>query len=650
MVMTLKPKTIMASRFAILIPAYLISLPIFFIFRLFLVFRHSADLEHALYIIYALLIGIVDDVAFLSYLSIPFVVYLWLMPERLYRSAVNRIFVQVIFFTCLYVLYFDIIAEWLFWNEFGVRFNFIAVDYLIYTHEVINNIIESYPLSGLLGGILLFTLFTFLLFRKRINIPAYHMEEGFLSRSKNALVLFMLPIVSYAAVNQSLHEISQNRFVNEIAANGPYQFFAAFRNNVIDYRHFYALDDDRLLSLKIRDLVGADKLASDIVGLYDIKHQVAAQGDEKKLNVILVSVESLSAEFLTAFGSQENITPFMDEWFEQGLLFTRFYATGTRTTRGLEALTLSLPPTPGRSIVKRPDNASMFSLGKVFKDKGYDTVFLYGGNGYFDNMNAFFSGNSYRTVDQTDLNAEEIHFENAWGVADDDLLMRAVKEADADYLHSQPFFFHIMTTSNHRPYTYPAGKIDIPSGKGGRSGGVKFTDYALKEFMTVARTKPWFDNTVFVVVADHCAGSARKAALPVDKYHIPLFIYAPSHIKPAKIDTLSSQIDVAPTLLSLLNFGYDSEFFGRDILRMKTEEGRALIGNYQKLGLFKDNKLVYLAPQQQIVVVDDPLNTAQLLDPISVQPLVQENMAYYQSADYIWNHRLNRIEGVTTLQ
>jgi phosphoglycerol transferase MdoB-like AlkP superfamily enzyme len=198
-----------------------------------------------------------------------------------------------------------------------------------------------------------------------------------------------------------------------------------------------------------------------------------------------------------------------------------------------------------------------------------------------------------------------------------------------------------MTTSNHRPYTFPSGKIDIPSGSG-RSGAVKYTDYAIHQLIEAAKNKPWFDDTLFVVVADHCAGSARKAELPVENYHIPLFIYAPKHVKPRNIDILASQIDVAPTVLGLLKFSYVSEFFGKDILQMKPEEGRALIGNYQKLGLFKDNKLVYLSPQQQINVVNNPLVKPEPQTVEDNRTLVLEGMAYYQAADYIWTHRLSR--------
>lgn len=198
-----------------------------------------------------------------------------------------------------------------------------------------------------------------------------------------------------------------------------------------------------------------------------------------------------------------------------------------------------------------------------------------------------------------------------------------------------------MTTTNHRPYSYPEGKIDIPSGQS-REGAVKYTDYAIQEFIKTAKTKPWFNDTIFVMVADHCAGSARKTELPVDKYHIPLFIYAPKHVPAVENATLSSQIDVAPTVLGLLNLNYESQFYGQDIFKMSPEKGRALVSNYQKLGLFKDNKLVYLSPQQKVDMVDDPLGEYHILKPETQPNLVNDVMGYYQSADYIWTHRLSR--------
>ncbi|MGZ4977913.1 MAG: LTA synthase family protein [Methylobacter sp.] len=628
------------SRFTIVLLFLLINLVTFALLRVVLLIKQLADIDSPVYqIALAFLIGLVHDLAFFSYLLIPFVLYLLVLPNRIYQSKIHKIIAISVFIVCLYGLFFIEVSEWTFWDEFGVRFNFIAVDYLIYTHEVVNNIIESYPLGWLLSAILVVTVICFLCVRKVLS-ETFNASETFSSRLKITGALLLLPAISYAAVGSSWYQFSSNTYLNELSANGPYQFFSAFRNNELDYRRFYKIGDDRQLSGVIKNQLGAEGAAEH---LYEIKRMVKPAGEEKRLNIVLITVESLSAEFLATFGNKENITPFMDEWFKQGLLFTNFYATGTRTIRGLESLTLSIPPIPGQAIVKRPDNGNLFSFGRVLQQKGYDTAFLYGGRGYFDNMNAFYSGNGYRIVDQTDFTEEEMTFTNAWGVSDDIIFNRTLKEADKDFQDNKPFFFQIMTTSNHRPFTYPEGKIDLPSGSG-RQGAVKYTDFAIHQFIEQAKTKPWFDNTIFVMVADHCAGSARKIELPVDEYHIPLFIYAPKHVPAARNDVLSSQIDVAPTVLGLLNSSYESWFYGHDIMRMHKDEGRALISNYQKLGLFKDNKLVYLSPQQKVDVVDDPLGAHKPLDMDAAVPLVTENMAYYQSADYIWSHRLSRYQ------
>lgn len=629
------------SRFTSILLFLLINLISFALVRTVLLIKQLADLDVSFYLVaLAFVLGLVNDLAFFSYLLIPFSLYLLVLPNAVHQSKINRIIVFAGFFISLYALFFVEVSEWTFWDEFGVRFNFIAVDYLVYTHEVVRNIIESYPLGWILSGLSIVTVVCFLSTMKLLS-KSFNASEPFALRLKITASLLSLPLISYNAIGQSWHQFSTNTYLNELAANGPYQFFAAFRNNELDYRHFYKLGNDQQLSGVIRAKLDAGPLLPNGEELYDIKRIIKQSGAEKHLNVVLITVESLSAEFLTAFGNTEHITPFMDEWFKQGLLFTNFYATGTRTIRGLEALTLSIPPTPGQSIIKRPNNSKLFNLGYVFQQRGYDTVFLYGGRGYFDNMNAFYSGNGYRTVDQTDFTPEELTFSNAWGVSDDIIFNRMIKEADLDYQNRKPFFFQIMTTSNHRPYTYPDGRIDIPSGTG-RTGGVKYTDYALREFIAQAKTKPWFDDTVFVVVADHCAGSARKVDLPVDRYHIPLFIYAPKHVPAQSNDILSSQIDVAPTILGILNFSYESQFYGRDLMRTRKGEGRALISNYQKLGLFKENKLVYLSPQQKVDVIADPLGAHQPVDINSAIRLVEEEMAYYQSADYIWSHRLNR--------
>ena len=563
------------------------------------------------------------------------------MPGKFFRARLARGLACGAGFLLFSGLYFIVSAEWLFWTEFSTRFNFIAVDYLVYRSEVTHNILESYPVPLIFTGISAAALATTLAARRMIG-GALQVAEPFRRRAAIAGALVAVALVAMTSVGQGLRSRTPNALVSELASDGPYQFVAAFKNNSLDYRTLYAQGDDSRLSGILK--TECDKSPGE-GGLYDIVRPMDPSTGRKRMNVILITLESFSADYLSRFGNREGLTPFLDAWIREGRLFTNLYATGTRTDRGLEAVTLSIPPTPGRSVIKRPGYERCYSLGKVFQDHGYDTAFLYGGRGYFDNMNAFFAGNGYRVVDQTDFARSEVTFSNAWGVCDEDLYRKAVAEADRVHADGRPFFFHVMTTSNHRPYTYPAGTIDIPSGTG-RAGAVKYTDYALRSLMTAARTRPWFGDTLFVVLADHCAGVAGRESLPVARYHIPLVLYAPGRIAPGEVDTLASQIDVGPTVLALLDLGYTSHFFGRNILAPGVDQ-RALIGNYQKLGLFEEDHLVVLSPRRRIEIIDDPLGRNLRREGNAEDPEVRETMAYYQGADYILRHGLDHWETAT---
>ena len=232
-------------------------------------------------------------------------------------------------------------------------------------------------------------------------------------------------------------------------------------------------------------------------------------------------------------------------------------------------------------------------------------------------------------IDRTTLRPEQIHFENIWGVADEDLFDLALRELDARHTAGRRFFAHVMTTSNHRPFTYPEGRIDIPS-HSGREGGVKYTDYAIGRFIAQARTRPWFGNTLFVLVADHTHQGRGKQDLPLEAYHIPLIFLAPGHIAPGRIETLASQIDVGPTLLGMLGIGYTSRFFGQDILREGARKPRAFMANQQTLGYYRDDRMVELRPNRRQRVIDT--RTGRPVDDAAASELAAEAISLYQVA------------------
>lgn len=644
LIMSIKEKTnrVLNHRFGpvFLVVALLCSISLITRVAL-LIYSASAVDWSILNLLKILVVGLFYDLAAASFAVIPIVIYLWIFPSKWYTSKFNRILLFIYFFFVVFTLIFNAISEWFFWEEFSVRYNFIAVDYLVYTTEVIGNIRQSYPINSIMVGLVIATLLIVYCLRNFITSSTTH-KTSFGKRSIIALILLCLPVLTYFGVSHKWKYYSKNQYVNELSGNGMYDFGFAFWNNQLDYNTFYKTLPINNAAAILSHLLQQDSTSKN--GAFkNTSRTISNTGTENKMNVVLISVESLSAEFLSAFGNTQHITPQLDSLAKEGLLFNNLYASGTRTVRGLEALSLCIPPTPGQSIVKRPDNKNLFTLGSIFRSKGYNSRFIYGGYGYFDNMNEFFSNNGYQVTDRSSLQDSEIHYSNIWGVADEDLFTLSLRELDKDYKNKKPFFAQIMTVSNHRPYTYPEGRIDIPSHTG-REGAVKYTDYAIGKFIREAKQKPWFANTLFVIVADHCASSAGKVQLPVDKYHIPMIFYSPGHIAPGKFGKLTAQIDIGPTILGYLNFSYDSKFFGQDVFRMKDSEERAFISTYQSLGYIKNNKLVILDPNKKAATYKPDFINGNAVAIPADQKLINEAISNYQMASYLYQNGLYGFE------
>lgn len=582
----------------------------------------------------AFALGTVYDLIAAVFALAPLVLWLALMPNRVARWHLHRMAIALGIAVSTFSLLVNAVAEWIFWDEFSSRYNFIAVDYLLYTQEVLGNIWQSYPVGKILIALAAIALVaSWPPMRSAWQTSA--LPLNWLERLAGIIFAIVFPVVLFNGVSST----SKNRFpsdgLNELAGNGFYEFAAAARNNEMDFMRLYATLPDREAFGLVRDKIS---LTSDGWRSPDFEERlriIDSAQPEKHLNVVLVSVESLGAEFLGAWGDPRGLTPRLDALAKESLVFGKVYATGNRTVRGLEALSLSLPPTPGQSIVKRPHNAHLFTLGDVFENKGYDTAYIYGGYGYFDNMSEFFSHNDYRVIDRSAIPAAAIHYENIWGVADEDLFDLAIREIDASLAASRgkrPVFAHIMTTSNHRPYTYPADRIDIPSGSG-RDGAVKYSDWAIGHFIDEARKKPWFKDTLFVLTADHGANARGSSEIPVDKYLIPVIFYAPEHLRPGRSDRLMSQIDVAPTLLGRLNFSYHSKFFGHDIFRVPPGEERAFVANYQTLGYLRDGRMVTLQPRRKIgIALNANAGAQSSTNPADETTLQREAIAWYETA------------------
>lgn len=538
-------------------------------------------------------------------------------------------------FVVLYVgaIVFNGISEYFFWNEFGVRYNFIAVDYLVYTNEVVGNIMESYPVVPMTLGIVVVTLLiTWYLFRRDLVQAEYLKGWRWKAVVAPAYVAALFAAIGLLNFNTRFQD-SGNVYVNELQANGLYKFYDAFVKNSLDYEQFYITRPEAEAEAFVHGVYGSTG---------DNLHAVSAgRGSEIRRNIVLVTIESMSASYMERFGNTESITPVLDSLYRLGMAFDRVYATGNRTVRGLEAVTLSLPPCPGQSIIKRPNNAGMHSTGALLREKGYNVTYFYGGNSYFDNMETFFSGNGYDIVDQKSYSPEEITFANIWGVCDEDAYRKVIRTLGEQSRDGKPFFAHVMTVSNHRPFTYPAGKIRIPNDSKTRAGGVLYTDYALGQFLAEASKQPWFDNTIFLITADHCASSAGRTEIPLHKYHIPALIFAPGFVAPQQIEGIVSQIDLMPTLLSLLDMDYDSHFYGRSIFD-PDYVNRAFIATYQDLGYLEGDTFTILSPvrrYEQYRVVPTEENPHNLEPAAQTDTTQLDRAVYYYQTSCKWHKR-----------
>lgn len=625
-----------ASNVSIHYPLFLsmITLGAWFILRLGLWLELGPEELSLAESVKAFALGTWFDLWTLAWLVSAFLFVSALLGNRLRASKAAHALRWTIAWGVVAALLFGIVAEYLFWQEFTTRFNFIALDYLIYTHEVIGNIRESYPVVWILAAIgVLASLIVWISSRYLRFADSPHSWQ---KRALLGTLALLLPFSANLFANLDQTALSGNAYAQELGANGLFNLAAAMRRNDLDYNRFYATIPQPEADATLAGL-GVQRNAN----MHHIRLPAQVSNNigpfiKRPKNIVMITVESLSASYLGAYGNQENLTPQLDKLAAQGLKFDRLFATGTRTVRGLEALSLGTPPIPGQAIVRRPNNGHLATVGEYLEIQGYATEFVYGGYGYFDNMNAYFEGNDFKVTDRTDFDEKSIVMENIWGVADESLFDNAMLSLDRAATGTRPFFVQIMTTSNHRPYTFPEGRIDLPSGS--RKAAVKYTDYAIGKFIEDARSKPWFADTLFVIVADHCASVAGKTKLPVAKYHIPMIFYAPALVKPGHYERMVSQIDVPPTLLELLGVAGAEHFFGQNMFNEPTAPPRAFISNYQALGYYKNDRLVVLLPKQQMEAYRIDPQTYEAEPVEADRQMVKEAIAYYQTAANAFKH------------
>ncbi|MGO2131074.1 MAG: LTA synthase family protein [Pseudoalteromonas prydzensis] len=489
-------------------------------------------------------------------------------------------------------------------NQYDVRPNRLYIEYLDYPQEVFSMLVHGHLLA-MLSTLLLATLTS--VYSYRLLCRAFTQPQSLKKASNLSILMAALIICLFAArgtlshrpLNPALVYFSQDSLVNSLVLNSTYSVAFALKNigNEKSASNLYGT----MSRQKIIDTVKKASYRKQFVAgnIPTLAHNKPFVSGVKK-NLVIILEESLGARFVGELGGLD-ITPELDKLYQQGWGFDNLYATGTRSVRGIEAITTGFTPSPSRSVVKLSKSQhNFFSLADVLSQEGYKTQFIYGGESHFDNMKSFFLGNGFNDI--VDINhIDNPQFISSWGVSDEDLFNQADKELTKLSNSTEPFFSLVFTSSNHDPFDIPQGKVSLPTGHDPenykRDLAIKYADYALGKFINKAKTQSYWENTVFLVVADHDVRVFGSEPVPLKSFHIPAVILN-SDMKSKRDPRLVSQIDLPVTLLSLLGIDQATPMLGFDLTKDYPVE-RAMMQYYDNFAYLENDRAVILMPNQQ---------------------------------------------------
>ncbi len=564
------------------LPAYVmvIALAILTLFRTALTFSYLERFQNTDHYWWLFVVGIRMDLIILSYVLILPSVLLLLLPRSAIR-VLSGVFAGWIAFVMSVLIYMEI-ATFPFVAEFDLRPDQKFLEYLNHTHEVVPMLLKVYLFELIVG-------FVALIFSLRYfwRASRYLLIHSLNASYRQKLLLFPLvgavlflgarSSIGHRPANLSSASFSENHLANEFALNSTYSMlYAAYRM----FRHAKnpSLDYGKMERTEIlervakRSFLPVDSAKGDIPFLHK---QSSPFKYSKPPNVVIFLQESMGAVDVGCLKGPP-ITPNLCRLKEEGLWFSNLYATGTRTVRGIEATVSGFLPTSAAGVLKLGlAKKDFFTAATLFKRHGYDTEFLYGGMSNFDEMRSFFLGNDFETIyDQPTF--ESPIFEGTWGVSDEDLVTKANQVFAAK--REKPFFALMLSTSNHSPYEFPDNRIELyEQPKQTHLNAIKYADYSINLFFELAKKEKYFENTIFLVVADHNSHVSGNELVPIRKFHIPGLLIGPN-IPKGTIEKTASQIDLLPTILHFTGLQTEHPMLGRDMMSLPASEpGRAFM-------------------------------------------------------------------------
>ncbi|WMN86105.1 LTA synthase family protein [Vibrio parahaemolyticus] len=605
----------------------LFSLAFLSLSRILLLFWQSARIESFQDLIYILGQGVRVDFATLCWLFILPALLSALLPLKGKIGNSWKWILRLWMVAGLWILVYMELATAPFIQEYDLRPNRLFIEYLIYPKEVMSMLWTGYKLELFIGAA--GTAITLILgwkWSKKLTDSAQQINWKW--RPLLAILVVLIGVagarssLGHRPLNPAMVAFSSDPLLNDLTLNSSYSLLFAVNNMKSEKsaEQFYGkMDSQKMLEI-VRESSKKSNFNPEL--LPTMNHNSATYTGKPK-NLVILLQESLGTQFVGSLGGLP-LTPNLDKLTEEGWLFTQMYATGTRSVRGIEAVTTGFPPSPSRSVVKlSKSQTGFFTIADLLKNQGYHTQFIYGGEANFDNMKTFFFGNGFeQIVEEKDY--RNPGFVGSWGVSDEDLYNKADEEFERLSKDDKPFFSLVFTSSNHSPYEYPQGKIEqYDENYMTRNNAVKYSDYALGTFFEKAKKSGYWDDTIFIVIADHDARVSGANLVPVKHFHIPALIIGKG-IEPRKDNRISNNIDMPPTLLSLIGVDAKSPMIGRDLTKpLAREDERAMMQYDKNFGYLTRDNLVVFSPGEKVTTLSYDFEN-KTMQPLDVEEAIVE--------------------------
>jgi len=554
---------------------------------------------------------------------------------------------------CASLLLFICVADYFFFQEFGLRLNYLVLEYAGYS-AVYRTIWQQYPvLWAMLAALAVLLGSTWLL--RRVGWSRDREPTQFRQRMV-ALSLIPLAVIGIRGslgnrpMDSGLVYFCPSPTLSQLSLNGCFTLKEAMvsRSKERGLAEFYPLmNEDEALRLA-KDLIARpqDRFLDDLDN--PLRRITDTGRPRRDYNVVLVVLESMAWPYIGALDGDQRLMPNLSAIAESGILMDHCFAVGHRTAQGLTGTLAGFPDLPGRSVMTRPETEGcFFTIASVLRKRGYETVFMQGGQPYFDHKKAFCASNGYsRTIFEREMPRKT--FRTVVGWCDEDVF-DSVDEV-ARGMGDRPFLISMLTISFHRPFQIPPGKIqpvDPGNPRADQLDAIRYTDRAIGKLFEKARQSKYFDNTIFVFTADHIGGFRQDPVVPGISFRLPFIIYAPSIVGPARrVHTVCSQTDISPTVLSLLGGSYENCFFGSSVLDRPADSGMAVMrtGDDQLILVDGQRNVLLMPPHDgerrlYQLTIPDRLDLRSPTDPAATahaRQLQTDAMALLQSAEILF--------------